>query len=316
MRIAGVLCVWTVLVMAQNPLARKADPFVGTFQGDGVTLEMAPSGGDYAGKLSFQGQTFPAAMKASGAIASGSFDFNGQSFAFTLTRDGDEFMLASAGTVYHLERKASAAPAAQPASAAPAAAPAGSIVGSWRNATGAARFNADGTGVVDGTPGRYQIRGNQLTMTGAQGQATVQFEVLGDVLTLTVNGLAVSLNRVKEETGEGSIHAELVGKWCWITVTAANQGAGQSSRCITLAGNGTYTRVGESDSYNPNGGAASQSADSGTWTATETSLTTHSRAGKTTTYGLEKRNHPKNARDPMIVLDGQAYVTAYSKPPW
>ena len=198
----------------------------------------------------------------------------------------------------------------------PAAAPAGSIVGSWRNATGAARFNADGTGVVDGTPGRYQIRGNQLTMTGAQGQATVQFEVLGDVLTLTVNGLAVSLNRVREETGEGSIHTELVGKWCWITVTTANQGAGESSRCITLAGNGTYTRVGESDSYNPNGGAAAQSADSGTWTATETSLTTHSRAGKTTTYRLEKRNHPKNARDPMIVLDGQAYVTAYSKPPW
>jgi hypothetical protein len=319
MRIAGVLCVWTVLVMAQNPLARKADPFVGTFQGDGVTLEMAPSGGDYAGKLSFQGQTFPAAMKASGAIASGSFDFNGQSFAFTLTRDGDEFMLASAGTVYHLERKASAAPAAQPAPAAPAApaaAPAGSIVGSWRNATGAARFNADGTGVVDGTPGRYQIRGNQLTMTGAQGQATVQFEVLGDVLTLTVNGLAVALNRVKEETGEGSIHTELVGKWCWIAVTTANQGAGESSRCITLAGNGTYTRVGESDSHNPNAGAASQSADSGTWTATETSLTTHSRSGKTNTYRLEKRNHPKNVRDPMIVLDGQAYVTAYSKPPW
>jgi hypothetical protein len=319
MRIAGLLCAWTVLVMAQNPLARKADPFVGTFQGDGVTLEMAPSGGDYAGKLSFQGQTFPAAMKASGAIASGSFDFNGQSFAFTLTRDDDGFLLASAGTVYHLERKASAAPAAPPAPAVPvvpAAAPAGSIVGSWRNATGAARFNADGTGVVDGTPGRYQIRGNQLTMTGAQGQATVQFEVLGDVLTLTVNGLAVSLNRVREETGEGSIHTELVGKWCWITVTTANQGAGESSRCITLAGNGTYTRVGESDSYNPNGGAAAQSADSGTWTATETSLTTHSRAGKTTTYRLEKRNHPKNARDPMIVLDGQAYVTAYSKPPW
>jgi hypothetical protein len=107
-----------------------------------------------------------------------------------------------------------------------------------------------------------------------------------------------------------------VGKWCWIAVTTANQGAGESSRCITLAGNGTYTRVGESDSHNPNAGAASQSADSGTWTATETSLTTHSRSGKTNTYRLEKRNHPKNVRDPMIVLDGQAYVTAYSKPPW
>jgi hypothetical protein len=109
---------------------------------------------------------------------------------------------------------------------------------------------------------------------------------------------------------------ELVNKWCWISVTTANQGARQSSRCITLNGNGTYTRVGESDSYNPYGGASSQSADSGTWTATETTLTTHSRGGKTTTFRLEKRNHPKNVRDPMIVLDGQPYVTAYNKPPW
>jgi hypothetical protein len=327
MRIVLLLCAWTVLVMAQNPLA-KPDPFVGTFQGDGVTLEMAASGADYTGTLTFQGRTFPAAMKASGANASGSFEVSGQSYAFTLAQDGGGFKLASAGTEYRLARKAPAAAEAQPAApalaeapAAPAPAPtgaraAGIIVGSWRNATGSARFNADGTGVVDGTPGRYEIRGNQLTLTWAQGQATIPFEVRGDVLSLTVNGATATLNRVKEETGEGSVHTELVNKWCWISVTTANQGASQSSRCITLNGNGTYTRVGESDSYNPYGGASSQSADSGTWTATETTLTTHSRGGKTTTYRLEKRDHPKNVRDPMIVLDGQPYVTAYNKPPW
>ncbi|HZV69137.1 MAG TPA: hypothetical protein VFG10_06315 [Saprospiraceae bacterium] len=31
---------------------------------------------------------------------------------------------------------------------------------------------------------------------------------------------------------------------------------------------------------------------------------------------LEQRNHPKNVNDPMIVLDGRAFVTAYNKPPW
>src|SRR5450756_2584491 len=163
MRIAVLLCVWTVLVTAQNPLA-KPDPFVGTFQGDGVTLEMAASGAGYAGTLSFQGRQFPAAMKAAAQLASGSFEVSGQSYAFTLTQDGGGFKLASAGTEYRLARKAPAAPAAQPAApalaeapAAPAPAPtgaraAGIIVGSWRNATGSARFNADGTGVVDGTP--------------------------------------------------------------------------------------------------------------------------------------------------------------------
>ena len=291
MRIAVLLCAWTVLVMAQNPLA-KPDPFVGTFQGDGVTLEMAASGAGYAGTLSFQGRQFPAAMKAAAQLASGSFEVSGQSYAFTLTQDGGGFKLASAGTEYRLARKATAAPAA-PAPAPASAGAAGSIVGSWRNATGSARFNADGTGVVDGTPGRYEIRGNQLTLIGAQGQATVPFEVRGDVLTLTVNGAAVTLNRVKEETGEGSVHMELVGKWCWISVTTANQGAFQSSRCITLNGNGTYAYAGATDSYNPYGGASSQSADSGTWTATETTLTTHSRGGKTTTYTLREAQSPE-----------------------
>src|ERR1035437_9172718 len=93
-------------------------------------------------------------MKAAAQLASGSFEVSGQSYAFTLTQDGGGFKLASAGTEYRLARKATAAPAAPAPAPAPAGAgAAGSIVGSWRNATGSARFNADGTGVVDGTPG-------------------------------------------------------------------------------------------------------------------------------------------------------------------
>src|SRR5204862_7617521 len=101
------------------------------------------------------------------------------------------FKLASEGSEYLLARKVdpSSAPPSpsqspgQPARDVPdvpapagVVAPAGgSIVGSWRNATGSAQFNADGTGVVDGQPGRYLIRGNQLTLIGAQGQIVVQF---------------------------------------------------------------------------------------------------------------------------------------------
>jgi hypothetical protein len=139
--------------------------------------------------------------------------------------------------------------------------------------------------------------------------------VHGDVLALNVNGKPLTLNRVKEEAGEGSVRVELVGKWCWISLTAANQ-ARKFSRCLTLTGSGTYAFAGETDSHNPNGGANSPAADSGIWTATETSLTTHSLSGKATTYRLEKRNHPGKVRDPMIVLDGQAYVTFYTKTPW
>jgi hypothetical protein len=119
------------------------------------------------------------------------------------------------------------------------------------------------------------------------------FEIRGDVLTLTVNGQSVTLNRIKDEAGAGGIRPELVGKWCWISVTQALQGARQSSRCVTLNPNGTYFCAGMTDSYNPNGGATSESSDAGTWTATDTTLTAHSRSGKTTVYTLEKRNHPK-----------------------
>ena len=64
------------------------------------------------------------------------------------------------------------------------------------------------------------------------------------------------------------------------------------------------------------GGATMQRNDSGAWTATETTLTTRSASGRVTTYRLEKRNHPKNVRDPMIVLNGEPFVTFYNKPPW
>lgn len=312
MKSAVLLCAWTGLMMAQTPPA-EPDPFTGTFREDGVSLEMSSSGGSYAGTLSIHGGHYLATMKVSGTLASGSYDVNGQAHRFTLTREAEGLRLTSGGAAYRLTRRVStalAAPAPEAAQAAP------DLVGSWRNSTSSAQFNADGTGVVNGTPGRYEIRGNRLTLIGAQAENTARFEVHGDVLALNVNGKPVTLNRVKEEVGEGGVRVELVGKWCWISLSEANQGARKFSRCLTLNGTGTYAFADETDSRNPNGGGKSLAADSGTWTAIETSLTTHSLSGKATTYRLEKRNHPGKVRDPMIVLDGQAYVSFYRKTPW
>ena len=64
------------------------------------------------------------------------------------------------------------------------------------------------------------------------------------------------------------------------------------------------------------GGTNSQSSDSGRWSYDGARLTAHSRTGKVASYALEKRNHPKNKRDPMICLDGKCYVTYYNKPAW
>ena len=64
------------------------------------------------------------------------------------------------------------------------------------------------------------------------------------------------------------------------------------------------------------GGTASQASDAGRWSYNGAQLTAQSRSGKVSSYTLEKRNHPKNKRDPMICLDGTCYVTFYNKPAW
>lgn len=113
----------------------------------------------------------------------------------------------------------------------------------------------------------------------------------------------------------GSVPQELVGKWCYLSNVQANDGGRMSEICITLNGNGTYEYYGETNSSNPYGGSSSQESDSGRWTATATTITAHSSSGETKNFTLEKRNHPKTG-DPMLIIDGDAFVTAYQKQPW
>jgi hypothetical protein len=305
----GVAILWFVLAAlgcAQNPLARP-DPFAGRFQNDQVTLELTGARGQYSGWLTVQGRRLPVTVKAAAETATGSFEVSGQTYSFTLTPVPAGLKLASEGAEYTLARAGS-----DPANPAQLET---SIVGSWRNASGSARFNADGTGVVNGEAGTYKIHGDQLTLIGAQGRITLPFQVRGDTLTVTVNGAAVALNRVREEAGPGRIRPEMVGKWCWVSVVNAQQGACTSNQCFTLNADGSYQYSGETDSYNPYGGATSQSDDAGTWTATETTLTAHSRTHGSIVYTLEKRDHPKTG-DPMLVLNGQTFVTYYKHAPW
>jgi hypothetical protein len=86
--------------------------------------------------------------------------------------------------------------------------------------------------------------------------------------------------------------------------------------CIELRADGTYTYNAESSRSVSAGSTASQSSDAGRWSYKGGQLIAQSRSGQTRTYSLEKRNHPKNKRDPMICLDGACYVTFYNKPAW
>lgn len=102
---------------------------------------------------------------------------------------------------------------------------------------------------------------------------------------------------------------ELVGKWCAITNVDAKDGGRQSGTCFTLKADGTYDYHLETTPPVP------IADDRGHWAATATSLVTRSTHGTVTTHRLAKRNHPRT-HDPMLVIDGQTFVTFFQHAPW
>ena len=197
-------------------------------------------------------------------------------------------------------------------------------------------FENGGTGKVNGRPMKWQALG-QLLFVQQQGQqaVTYSFQVQGDKLKVSggdLNGVATltrgtaaadaakkqaaSAPAAKAPAAAGGNGQELVGKWCKMSTFSANSGGSQRSTCFELRADGTYLYQHESSMSATTGATASQSADAGRWKVAGNQLTAQSRSGSVNTYTLEKRNHPKNKRDPMICLNGECYVTFYNKPAW
>src|SRR5262245_6292688 len=204
-------------------------------------------------------------------------------------------------------------------------------------------FEPNGTGKVNGKPLQWQALG-KLLFVQAQGEPaqSYSFEVkdgklnvaggnLAGIVTLTKGTAAADaakakLASAKPAAGAGSAAVssngqELVGKWCLMSTFTANAGGGSSRMtCFELKPDGTYfyKHEGSMSANAPGmwGGTSSQSQDAGRWKVSGNQLVAQSQSGKTNSYTLEKRNHPKNKRDPMICLNGECYVTFYNKPPW
>lgn len=344
-----LLVLTLALVLA---LAAQSSDWSGSWKGANLQLTIQAKGGSaYAGTIALEGQNLPFTAQVNGDKLEGTFTAEGTKFPFTITRGGGNYLsLVSEGTTYLLAPVAGSTPArprnplgggssggaAVPPADNPPVASSNSIVGDWQGPQGVVRFSADGTVVIAGQNYRYTVQGSTLTLIAQDGQVPVPFSLNGDTMTMGMGAQSIKLTRLSAGSGgmsptnnapsrpamgvggNGGVLPELVGKWCYMAnVNATNGGARSSSQCFVLNANGTYEFSGLTDSYNPNGGSTSQSYDAGTWTATESTITANSRTrGTSTTYRLEKRNHPKNVNDPMLVLDGQAFVTAWQKPPW
>ncbi|MEQ8425280.1 MAG: hypothetical protein RIA63_11260 [Cyclobacteriaceae bacterium] len=213
----------------------------------------------------------------------------------------------------------------QPPSVQPASDDNKTLLGVWSGNGETIEFKSSGDCVYVGNTYTYQSVGNTVTLITSQGNVSFTYSVQGNQLTLSGNGNQAvytkgnNTNNIATNNTKG-VATELVGKWCWIDVTNTNSRGSQSSRCITLNADGTYVYESErSMSVNTNtyyGGTNSQSNDRGTWYLQGDRIFYDSQNTGQGSYRLEKRNHPKNVNDPMIVLDGEAYVTQTYRQPW
>ncbi len=114
----------------------------------------------------------------------------------------------------------------------------------------------------------------------------------------------------------GAVPVALAGQWVFYVGTQANNGGGSSrQKVLTLRADGSYSYVAENVSTNPNGAAWGDRNDTGRWSVDGNRITFRSQAGGSVTCSLQKRNHQKN-NDPMLVIDGEAFVTATQRAPW
>jgi hypothetical protein len=196
------------------------------------------------------------------------------------------------------------------------------LIGQWSGYGETIEFKSDGQCSYLGQTYPYSVGVGQVTLTTQQGPLPMAYRVNGNELQLTLNGRSFTYTKgsgTSNAGGNGAVAQELVGKWCYVNVTTTNTGGVSSDECITLNGDGTYSYYSErSTSVNTNsfsGGTASQNSDQGTWMVKGNRIFYTSPTRGQGSYELQRVNHPKTG-DPMIVLDGTAYVTFYQKQPW
>jgi hypothetical protein len=174
----------------------------------------------------------------------------------------------------------------------------------------------------------YSVTTNQILFVVREQNVPVAYTLTDNELQLSLNNMTSTYRKEGSPPRKsGSKNPpELAGKWCYMSNSMLNSNSGggtggsSSEECITLHPNGQFDYYAESSmSTNTDaywGGTNAQNSDSGSWWFDGEKIYYQSqRTGKSGSYQLEKRNHPKN-RDPMLVLDGRAYVTQYQKAPW
>jgi len=321
MKLNYQLSIITIVVLCLGHYATVAQQsIVGTWQnndmGFQMTLMLNSNGtGEFDGEAitySVQGNTLRVVEQ-------------GYTSAYTFILKGDALTLSGGDLDQSITftRSGSSAPLPSTSGHTPTST---ALLGAWSNYGETIEFKDNGQCLYLGQTFRYEVSGNTIVLQTAQGDITMNYAVQGNQLSLNVNGKALTYTKGNAKTttspaGTGSkqVAAELVGKWCYTNLTTTNTGGVSNDECIVLNADGTYQYSMErSMDTNTNAfwaGTNTQGADSGTWSYDGNRIYYNSPTRGSGSFGLQKQNHPKNG-DPMIVLDGKAYVTFYQKSPW
>lgn len=202
------------------------------------------------------------------------------------------------------------------------------LVGRWLSDEETVDIRSDGTIAINGEIYRYRVAGNIIKIFDESGSMDFPFQLKGDRMIVQADGMTKIYTRVSGEREpadnrksgtdremRSGILPELVGKWCYLSNVNGGGNSRMSNRCFTLYEDGTYEFFGETSSSGSYGSSVTSESDSGRWSATAATIIAYSEKQGKLTLSYEKRNHPKTG-DPMIVLEGEAFVTAFQKDPW
>lgn len=219
------------------------------------------------------------------------------------------------------------------------------IIGTWVNSDYGYQmklvFNNDGNCLVDGDAFNYSVTASTLTLSDGYGNTVYNYALSGGQLTLSGGDLMQAMTFGREGTPQtsaetvqtagsatnlpGTIDPTLVGKWYYYSSSSGYSGGGSSSeRILEINADGTYRYYYEGsvsgkshDMYGEEemfAQSASQDNDSGSWRLQGNVLHTQSNVHGYQTFTLQKQNNQNN--EPMILIDGDPYVTYYKRAPW
>ena len=203
------------------------------------------------------------------------------------------------------------------------------IVGTWNNdEVGALVFNSNGNGTFAGSSFTYTTTSTKIFARSDDGDFNYNYKLANGQLIVSggIFPAPVTFTKAKSSTSNtstsksGSIDKSIVGTWCWTNASGVNTNATSSNtRCLVINGDGTYQYTYEGSISGSGGGyyggSSSQNSDHGTWKLNGNIVNIISASQGAQSLSFQKKNHPKTG-DPMIVIDGDAYVTYYQKNPW